>query len=258
MFAVPILGVAVARVAVWVENFRAPMVLFPLLVGCGHGLLLAGLMQLGQVGHRTTLWIGAILAVAVAVAGQHYFSFLDSKAAMMAQKPQGILLAEFQEMMPDAATDFARFMQRQADRGRPVTAEFALRGATAWASWALDGLLMLLATLTIVYLACKAPYCRLCSSWYRTTRTGSLAADKARRLAEAVSLPAEEPIGLTQYRLSHCASGCGPYRLELAYRGQKQTKVMEVWLSATQREQMVRVLDEAVCLDQKRHLDGMN
>ena len=85
MLAAPILGAAVARLAVWVQNFRAPLLIFPLLVGCGLGLLLVGLMRLGQIGHRATISSGALLAVAVAVAGQHYFSFLDSKAALSAR-----------------------------------------------------------------------------------------------------------------------------------------------------------------------------
>lgn len=257
MLAAPVLGGVVARGAVWAQNLWAPLVIFPLLVGCGLGLSLAGLMRLGQIGHRATLWTGTLLAVAVAIAGEHYISFLDFKAAAIAQKPQGLSLGAFQafqEMrMPDATTDFARFMQRQADRGRPVTAEFALRGAAAWVSWGLDGLLMLLATLTIVYLACKTPYCSLCRSWYRTTRTGPLTADRAWRLAEAASLPIEEPLETARYRLSHCASGCGPNRLELACTGQKKTRVVEAWLSAAQREQVVLVLDEAGGLD--KHLD---
>ena len=106
MLAAPILGAAVARLAVWVQNFRSPLLIFPLLVGCGLGLVLVGLMRLGQVGHRATLWSGAMLAVAVAVAGQHYFSFLDAKAALAAQKPQDLPLEAFQEFqetrLPDA------------------------------------------------------------------------------------------------------------------------------------------------------------
>jgi hypothetical protein len=243
LLAAPILGATVARVAVWGQNFASPLLIFPLLVGCGLGLLLLGLMRLGQVGHRPTLWSGAMLAVAVAVAGQHYFSFRDFKTALIAEKRQGLSLAEFPEIMPEAATDFAKFMQRQAAWGRPVTTEFVLRGAAAWASWAFDGLLLLLAASTIVYLACRAPYCRICRSWHRTIRAGSLTADMARRMVDAASLPIEEPPGAAQYRLSHCASGCGPSRLELACRGQPQTEVVEAWLSAAQREQVARVLD---------------
>ena len=124
-----------------------------------------------------------------------------------------------------------------------MTTDFVLRGAAAWASWALDGLLVLLATSIIVYMACRTPYCRVCRSWYRTTRAGPLATDTARRLAEAASLPIEEPLAAAQYRLSHCASGCAPSRLELACRGQTQTRIVAAWLSAAQREQVVRVLD---------------
>ncbi len=250
LLAAPVLGAAVARLAVWVQNFWTPFLIFPLLVGCGLGLLLMGLMRLAQVGHRATLGGGAVLAVAVAVAMQHYISFLDCKAALIAQqaqKPQGLSLEAFQafqEMrMPDASADFVQFMQRQADRGRPVTAKHSLRGAAAWASWAVDGLLMLVATLTIVYLACRAPYCSVCRSWYRTTRAGPLAAETARRMVEAASLPIEGPLGPAQYRLSHCVGGCGPARLELALSGQPKAKVVEAWLLAAERERVVRALD---------------
>lgn len=246
MLAAPVLGAAVARVAVWVQNFRAPLLIFPLLVGGGLGLLLMGLMRLAQVGHRATLWSGAVLAVAAAVAGQHYCSFLDWKAARIAEKPQGIspeAFQAFQEMLPDQATDFAGFMQRQAALGRPVTAEFKLRGPAAWTSWAVDGLLILLGTLIITYLACRVPYCSVCRTWYRTTRAGPLSAEMVRRIAAAASLPIGEPPGAGQYRLSHCVGGCGPGRLELVSSGQKQTMVVEAWLPAVRREQVARVLD---------------
>ena len=246
MVAAPLAGMAVARLAVWVQNVWAPLLIFPLLAGCGLGLSLVGLMRLGQVGHRATLWSGAIVAVVAATAGQHYFSFLDWKAARIAERPQGASLAALQalqEMRPDGSTGFARFMVRQAAAGRPVTTRFTLRGAAAWASWALDGLLMLLATATIVGLACRAPYCSVCRSWYRTIRAGPLAADTARRMAEAASLAVEEPPGAARYRLSCCASGCGRTRLELAVYGQAKTKVVEAWLSPARCEQVVRVLD---------------
>ena len=252
MLAAPIIGAVVARLAVWVQNFRAPLLIFPLLVGCGLGLLLVVLMRLGQVGHRATVWSGAILAVAVAAAGQHYFSFLDFQAALSAKKPQGLSLEAFQalqEIMPAGTVyawspaDFAQFMRQQAAEGRPVTAEFKLRGAAAWANWAFDALLMLLATGTIIHLASRAPYCSVCRSWYRTTRAGPLAAFAAGRVAEAASLPIVEPPGAARYRLSQCVGGCGPTRLELALGGQAKTKVVAAWLSAAQREKVARVLD---------------
>ena len=159
MLAAPILGAAVARVAVWAEGFWAPLLVFPLLVGGGLGLLLFGVMRLGQVGHRATLATGAVLAVAAAVGGEHYFSFLDFRAAIIARRPAELPLADFQEVMPASSGNFVRFMERQAASGRPVTAKLHLRGAAAWASWAVDGLLMLAAALAVVGLGWQTPYC---------------------------------------------------------------------------------------------------
>jgi hypothetical protein len=239
ILAAPVLGAAVARLAVWVQSFRAPILIFPLLVGCGLGLLLVGLMRMGQIGHRATIWSGTMLAVAVAVAGQHYFSFLNFEDALAAKKPQGLSADAFEAASPD----FARFMQHQAAKGRPMIKEYTLRGAAAWASWAIDALLVLFAASTIIHLACRAPYCSVCRSWYRTTRAGPLAADRVWQIAETVSLPIGEPLGTAQYRLSHCVRGCGLNRLELACRGQAKTEVVEAWLSAAQRELVMRVLD---------------
>ena len=163
------------------RTFRAPLLIFPLLVGCGLGLVLVGLMRFGQVGHRGTIWSGTVLAVAVAVAGQHYFSFLDFKAALAAQKPQGLSLEAFQEFQESRCRMHRPILHGSCSGRRPRAARdcrvHSLHGAAAWASWALDGLLMLLATSTIIYLACRAPYCSVCRSWYRTTRAGPLAAD---------------------------------------------------------------------------------
>lgn len=253
--ATPILGAVVARGAVSVQSFRAPLLIFPLLVGCVLGLLLAGMSRLGQIGHRATLVCGAVLAVAVAVAGQHYFSFLDWKAAQAASRKEGRSIAELmvvKEMSPDEPIDFAQFMQMQAAIGRPVTSHFPpLRGAAAWASWFTDGLLTLIAAVTIVCVACRTPYCSTCRAWYRTIRAGPLSAERACKLAGAVAArqgiaavpPPLEPGGEARYRLSHCMGGCGPSRLELAFRRPK-TAVVEAWLSTAERERLVRILDD--------------
>jgi len=247
LMAAPLLGTAVARAAVWIEHFRAPLVIFPLLAGCGLGLLLVLLMRLAQIGHRPTLLIGAVLAVIAAVAGQHGFSYLDYRAAraeFIAQKHEGLSLEDLPEMMSVAPPSFADYMRAQAAVGRPITEKFVLRGAAAWASWAVDGLLVLATTVAIVSIAGRAPYCNVCRSWYRTVRTGALGGDAAVKLAEAASLRIAEPLGAAHYRLSHCASGCGPARLQLARDGaQGDARRCEAWLVAVERERVVKVLD---------------
>ena len=75
--AAPLLGAAVARTAVWIEHVRAPLLIFPLVVGGGLGILLVAAMRLMNVGHRPTLIVGAVLAAVAAAAGQHYFHYRD-------------------------------------------------------------------------------------------------------------------------------------------------------------------------------------
>ena len=122
-------------------------------------------------------------------------------------------------MMPAAPTDFFQFMQQQAQAGRPVTAKHTLRGAAAWQVRRLDALLTLGAASTIVYLACRGPYCSTCRSWYRIVRAGPDSAGQASQIAEAAGMPVKETSAAGRYRLSHCMGGCGPSRLELAGEG---------------------------------------
>jgi hypothetical protein len=245
----PLLGAAVAPGAVWVSHVRAPLLIFPLLFGCGLGIALVAIMRAASIGHRPTLVVGAAIAALVAVVGQHYYSYLDTRAALLARNKEGISLAQFPEMVPPAAKSFSGYMQRQAARGRPVSfygfPERSLRGAAAWASWAIDGLLVLISTVAIVYLFSRSPYCSDCRSWYRIVRQGRLRGEAAARLAETGTLRISYPIAAARYRLSHCASGCGPARLEMTWDDpERRAAHGEAWLDAARRECVVRVLDE--------------
>jgi hypothetical protein len=241
----PLLGAAIARGAASIQQFFSPLVIFPLLVGGCLGLLLIGLMRLGQIGHRATLWSGVSLAVAVAVAGQHYFSFLDWNAAEISGRQQGHSLAELlvlQEMKPEESVSFAQYMQLQASAGRPLTATYTLRGLAAWASWFADGLLTLLAAGTLFYLACRAPYCSTCCSWYRPIRCGSLSSAQTGQIAAAGFLPPEYSADDARFSLSQCMGGCSPSRLLMEFGGPQQI-VLEIWLAAAQRQRLMCLLD---------------
>ena len=245
LLAAPLLGAAVARAAVWAEHVRAPLLVFPLLVGGGLGVLLVAAMRVLNTGHRPTLITGAVLAAVVAAAGQHYIhyrEYADARAAFLAQKRDDGLLGQFQEMMPAAAPSFSDYMRSQARLGRAITADYSLQGAAAWASWALDGTLLLAAALTMVYVFSRSPYCHVCRSWYRLVRGGRVDGDTALRLADAAALRIDEPAAAARYRLSHCASGCGPARFQLAFDdGKGSTRHGEAWLAAADRETVVRV-----------------
>ena len=247
--AAPLLGAAVARAAVWAEHVRAPLLIFPLVVGGGLGILLVAVMRLANIGHRPTLMAGAVLAATVAAAGQHYIhyrDYADARAAFLAQKQDDGLLGQFQEMMPAAAPNFPDYMCRQARLGRAITADYSLYGAAAWASWAVDGLLLIAAAVAMIYVFSRSPYCQVCRSWYRQVRGGRVDGDTAARLADAAAVTINQPVTAARYRLSHCASGCGPARLQLACDdGRGSTRHFEAWLAAADREVVGRVRDRA-------------
>jgi hypothetical protein len=245
-------GAAVARAAVWAEHvnkLRAPLLIFPIVVGCGLGLLLAAVMRLANIGHRPTLLVGAVLAAIVAATGQHYVyyrEYLDARAAFLAEKRDDAALAQFQAMAPLATPGFVEYLRAQARLGRTVTTDYSLRGAAAWASWALDGLLLMAAAVAVVYAFSRSPYCQACHSWYRPVRAGRVDSDTALRLVEAAAIRIDHPIVAARYRLSHCASGCGPARLQLACDdGRGSTHGCEAWLPAAGREGVTKVLDSA-------------
>jgi hypothetical protein len=147
-----LIGIAAGRIAAWAEHVRAPLVVFPLAVGCAVGLAWLAVARLTEVVHRPTLVAGAAVAALATIAGQHYFPYRDylhDRAAFLAEKSQDSLPAMFLEGLPDAAPGFAHYMRGQADLGRPI-GSITLRGAAAWASWALDGVLVLASAVAIV------------------------------------------------------------------------------------------------------------
>jgi hypothetical protein len=245
-----LLGAAFARAAVWAEHVRSPLLIFPLAVGSLLGLALVGVMLFMNIGHRPTLIVGAALAAIVAAAGQHYFhyrDFIQARAESLEKNGGAGFLEQLKEVTPSAAPNFADYMRLQARLGRPITAEYSLRDATAWVSWAADGLLLLAAAEAIVYLFARRPYCSGCRSWYRTVRTGRMDSDTVMRLADAEVIQTPQYGRSMHYRLSHCASGCGPARLQLAVADSNGgNQHCEAWLSAAEREEVMRLLDTSI------------
>jgi hypothetical protein len=241
------LGGAAAWLAVAVQEHFAPLLLFPILVGVGVGALNVGLMRLAQMGNRPTALLGTLLAVAVAVLGQHYLSYRQQEAlrqrqieAMQQTGPPGVV----RELAPPPL-GFAEYMRRQAARGRPV-AGYVLAGWAAWLSWAVDGLLVLAAALAMVIPAARLPYCKACRSWYRTVRAGRVPLALAQRLAEVASATIDDPVSWVRYRLACCQGGCGPTRLELFWESPERggRRAIDAWLDVEHRQRAMAALDE--------------
>ena len=76
MLAAPALGLVGAWVGRVAQDYFAPFLLFPVLLGVFSGMAIVGLVRLAQIGNRPTIVWAAVLAAAVTAVGEHYFTYL--------------------------------------------------------------------------------------------------------------------------------------------------------------------------------------
>ncbi|NLS91639.1 MAG: hypothetical protein GXX96_05595 [Planctomycetaceae bacterium] len=237
-------GAAAAWLAYGVQKHFAPLGLFPILVGLAIGVTLAGLTRLVHVAGRGTILAGAVLSCAVAVFGQHYFSYQEQKETAQRQAAQFQIAARAHPDLvrgtpPKPASGVLEYLRWQAIRGRPIAGRIVARDLWAWASWALDGCLTLAATLLVIVPAARQPYCDRCRTWFSTVRRGRLPAATAADLAAAVGLEPPDDAQDAAYRLVHCQGGCGPAGLELSWELPKGRRtVQQVWIPPNDRSRL--------------------
>jgi hypothetical protein len=261
------LGPAVGLIWGWAANavqfYVSPFLLFPIVVGVFAGLTVVGLARFGQVGHRPTILMAALLAAGVAAVAQHYLDYLatyspSSRAALLAKMTREVpgigealrreacaenLKAISQQFTPS----FGEYLVAQARRGRPLPGGYVASGWAAWLSWAVDAALTLAAAVVVTLPAVRIPYCNRCHTWYRTIRNGKIDVDTARRLAVICNADVLSDPRSPRYRLSCCQGGCGPTRCELSWEEAGGTvDLVRVWLDGEQRDQVVAALDELV------------
>jgi hypothetical protein len=244
-----VLGGIAGWLAVEAQVYFAPLLLFPVLVGVGLGAMLVGLMRVTEIGDRPVLLAGTVLAVVVAVAGQHYLSYRqalrhhreDSASVQKAREAFGELL---RGRLPEPPGSFLDYMDEQARQGRPLFWGHAAEGWNAWASWAVDAILVLAAALAMVVPAARQPYCGRCHTWYRTVRGGRISVATAQGVAGLAAMEVPADAKWARYRLSHCRGGCGPARLELSCENTAgQLLAATAWLDAERRSRVIAVLD---------------
>jgi hypothetical protein len=241
-------GVALAWLAAQVQQLRAPWLVFPLATGLVLGATLVGWVRLAQVGHRPTLVAVTLLAAATLIVGQHYFSFrvilqtTQQKSPAM-EKTRLLFAGSSWEESPLAPLRFGPFLRWQAARGRRI-GRFVARGGLAWASWALDGVLLATAALAVVGSSIGRPYCNHCRSWFRPTRRGRLDPDRAAEVVHRIGRSPPEPASAADYRMLTCNGGCGPTGMDLRWLGNPAAGD-RYWLDATARGKVWEVLDQA-------------
>ncbi len=242
LFWLPI-GVILGLVAAWiavvvqVDFGRSPLVIFPLLVGVALGAMLVGFMRVGQIGHRPTVVIGTVAIALMTVVAQHYVGYLKTYRwpRENADPPIPAMLI----------VDFDEHMHQRAERGFPLAWGYTAQGRLAWLVWAVDGLLVLGATLAVVVPAVRLPYCNRCRTWYRVIRSGRIDVESGRALAEAAGLAVPDGSTVARYRLLGCNGGCGPGGFDLAWEQPSgNTSCERTWLDPQQRNLVVQALDE--------------
>lgn len=240
-------AVLIGAASVTLETFFAPLIFFPLLVGVLFGGLALGLLRQCNVGSRPIVAAALVLAGAVLVTTQHYAHYRHALEQLAAVEDRlQPLRAAFPEGLPerlDPQRGFVGFLTQQAAAGRPYLYGYTARGPWAWASWALDGAILVAAALGVVLPALRQPYCARCRHWYRTTRSGRVRRRLACPLAEVIDAEIPPGVETVHFRLLNCQGGCGPTGLVLASRRREGLLVASAWLDAAGRQRVTEILD---------------
>jgi len=243
--------------AVVARAYAAPLLLFPLVVGLVLGGLIVLAMRVLNLGHRPTIWLGALLAGLLAVAGQHYFTFLRIQRYHASQPDR---LVKLRLVAPERIppSGFVPFLLWSTERGLPLGGCRA-QGLWVWLLWTVDGLLVTLTALLLAAVTARMPYCDRCGRWYRLIRSGTWPPSLAEKWPGVFGNPGPggvngadsppPPATFHRYRMIACEGGCGPTGLILsgdAAHGGAASQV--VWLDAAGRAQVTAALDQAARL----------
>ena len=224
---------------------HAPLVIFPLLIGVGLGGLLVLMLRALQVGHRTTLLCGGVIAVALAVVGQHYLGYRKARLdfeASLDKVPQ--MAVFFPEKCPPQG--FPAFLVWRSEEGRLLLGH-AVRGGWVWLSWGFDAILVLLPVMLLVGSAARLPFCRRCGSWFRTVRGGKLPMPAGRELAVLIDATISADARAIKFRMTACLGGCGPTGLAVFWEQNSGDYTSgTLWLDSDGRNRVTALLDTAL------------
>lgn len=235
-------------VAAQVAHVRAPWLLFPLLVGVALGVLAGGLAYWERFAHRPTVLLATAIAALVVVVVMH---FMEYRAYLDAPRS-----AQFEMManaFPDIAerhvsarpTGFLDFLQRMAAAGRAMPLGWVAQGVWAWASWAVDALLVVAGALVAVTVFARRPYCDVCRNYYRVLRQETLRPEQYRRLAESLGWPAIA-LRSASFQYLSCHGACGPDLVRMMVTpvtGPSERR--EAWIDYSDRARLFQQLDSS-------------
>jgi hypothetical protein len=222
------LGTLVAWAAEAAEGYYAPFLLFPLLVGVALGGVIVAALRVCQVGHRPTLVLGGLLAIAMTVAGRHYLSYWNYRQA---------------QPLFGWPTTWPEYLRWRAERGWKI-GPYTVRDEMAWLMWGLDALLVAAPALVLIVTTARLPYCDRCRSWYHTMRAGRIDPETTCELAASAGLTVPAEFFSGRYRLTGCAAGCSPASLQLFWdEPDRDFSSDRIWLDRARRDQVLDILE---------------
>ena len=221
--AAPAAGLICAWIGAMVQPHFAPLILFPVLLGVFAGLTIVGLVRFARIGNRPTIFLAAVLAAAVAVAGQHYFNYLVrvllGRLRGQARRPG----KTWRRSSGSWRRASAGICAPRPDAGGRWWAGTSPTAGLAWLTWAIDAMLVAAAAVAVTVPAARVPYCNRCGTWYRSVRSGRIDVPTARRLAELLGVEEIEGLRSPRYRLSSLSERMRPDALRIVVgRGRRR------------------------------------
>lgn len=145
-FLASVCGLGFGFLAVAVQGFFAPWLLFPVMIGLFLAWTLRRLWSGVRTESQVVFWIGAGIAVVFAVIGQHLLHYQEH---LRIYQQQELRLRQDPKLRSIDATplvarpaSFWDFLNVEARQGRPVGTWGRLRGVWVWGSWLVDAILL--------------------------------------------------------------------------------------------------------------------
>lgn len=226
-FLLGLLGsVGIAWISITIQSAGlAPLILSSLLVGAAYGGLLVLLSRLIGCGSKRAMLFSSFLLGLFLAFTQHLFAYQNYSSAMQAAIESDPKATLARTLNPDfGPADFWGYMQSESRK----------RGYLLM--WIVDGTIIAIATLGMVWFGTRAPYCHVCHRWYKLSRElgipGRLFSSVEK--ISGIKIPADAT--MTRYRWYHCLRGCGPAKVAITWvTADGIAEEKSVWLDARHR-----------------------
>ncbi len=202
LLAAMVAAVAIGALCVPVQEYFAPLWLFPCLQGLALGAALTAALRTFHMGNRRVAVIGAVAAVAVMFYAQFFLSYRVYADQIERKTPREAALLDASPLRKPSS--LMEYLSLQTRRGRPLVGGFVVHDGWVWATWALDAALAAIAAVAVVWIAFGRPFCDRCGRWYRAVGEGRLSpagAAEVRRLAGSQN---EQSATAVEYQLWTC------------------------------------------------------